>query len=168
VGSLSLALNALLTGPQDKLVTHGLIRSTAVKKFAGSIITRYDVRCSGADAEADSLSGGNLQKFIVGREIEVGPKVLIVAQPTWGLDVGASAAIRQKLLDIAARDVAILIVSDDLDELLEITDRIYVMFRGRLSPSITTRGADVQAIGLAMTGTFDALTGQAERRFAHA
>ena len=168
VGSLSLALNALLTGPQDKLVTHGLIRSTAVKKFAGSIIARYDVRCSGADAEADSLSGGNLQKFIVGREIEVGPKALIVAQPTWGLDVGASAAIRQKLLDIAARDVAILIVSEDLDELLEITDRIYVMFRGRLSPSIATRDADVQAIGLAMTGTFDALTGQAERRFAHA
>jgi simple sugar transport system ATP-binding protein len=168
VGSLSLALNALLTGPQDKLVTHGLIRSTVVKKFAGSIIARYDVRCSGVGAEADSLSGGNLQKFIVGREIEVGPKVLIVAQPTWGLDVGASAAIRQKLLDIAARDVAILIVSEDLDELLEITDRIYVMFRGRLSPSCATRGADVQAIGLAMTGTFDALTGQAARRFAHA
>jgi ABC-type uncharacterized transport system ATPase subunit len=168
IGSLSLALNALLTGPQDKLVTRGLIRSVAVKEFARSIIAKYDVRCSGAEAEADSLSGGNLQKFIVGREIELSPKVLIAAQPTWGVDVGASAAIRQKLLDIAARGVAILVVSEDLDELLEITDRIQVMFRGRLSPSIATRGADIQAIGLAMTGGFEALTKQAERRFAHA
>jgi general nucleoside transport system ATP-binding protein len=168
VGSLSLALNALLTGPLDKLVTHGFIRSAAVKKFAGSIIAKYDVRCSGAEAEADSLSGGNLQKFIIGREIELSAKVLIVAQPTWGVDVGASAAIRQKLLDIAARGVAILVVSEDLDELLEITDRIHVMFRGRLSSSIATRGADVEAIGLAMTGAFEALAGQTERRFAHA
>jgi simple sugar transport system ATP-binding protein len=168
VGSLSLALNALLTGPQDKLATRGLIRSTAVKKFAGSIIAKYDVRCSGVEAEADSLSGGNLQKFIVGREIELQSKVLIIAQPTWGVDVGASAAIRQKLLDIAARGVAILVVSEDLDELLEITDRLHVMFRGRLSPPIATRGADVEAIGLAMTGAFEALTRQAERRFANA
>jgi simple sugar transport system ATP-binding protein len=168
IGSLSLALNALLTGPQDKLVTRGLIRSVAVKKFARSIIAKYDVRCSGAEAEADSLSGGNLQKFIVGREVELSPKVLIAAQPTWGVDVGASAAIRQKLLDIAARGVAILVVSEDLDELLEITDRIQVMFRGRLSPSIATRRADVQAIGLAMTGAFEALTKRAERGFAHA
>jgi len=168
VGSLSLALNALLTGPRDRLVTHGFIRSAAVKKFAGSIIAKYDVRCSGAEAEADSLSGGNLQKFIVGREIELSPKVLIVAQPTWGVDVGASAAIRQKLLDIAARGMAILVVSEDLDELLAITDRIHVMFRGRLSSSIATRGTDVEAIGLAMTGAFEALTGQTEPRLAHA
>jgi ABC-type uncharacterized transport system ATPase subunit len=157
-----------LTGSQHKLVVHGFIRSAAVKKFAASIIENYDVRCSGAEAEADSLSGGNLQKFIVGREIELGPKVLIVAQPTWGVDVGASAAIRQKLLDIAACGVAILVVSEDLDELLEITDRLHVMFRGRLSPSIPTRSADVRAIGLAMTGAFEALTGQPERSLAHA
>jgi ABC-type uncharacterized transport system ATPase subunit len=168
VGSLSLALNALLTGPQVKLATHGFIRFAAVKKFARSIIANYDVRCSGVEAEARSLSGGNLQKFIVGREIELGPKVLIVAQPTWGVDVGASAAIRQKLLDIAARDVAILVVSEELDELLEITDRLHVMFRGMLSPSIPTRGANVEAIGLAMTGAFEALAGRGERRLAHA
>jgi ABC-type uncharacterized transport system ATPase subunit len=94
--------------------------------------------------------------------------VLIVAQPTWGVDVGASAAIRQKLLDIAARDVAILVVSEELDELLEITDRLHVMFRGMLSPSIPTRGANVEAIGLAMTGAFEALAGRGERRLAHA
>ena len=159
VGSLSLALNALLTGLQEKLVSYGFIRSAAVKKFASSIIANYDVRCSGAEVEAASLSGGNLQKFIVGREIELSRKVLIVAQPTWGVDVGASAAIRQKLLDIAARGVAILVISEDLDELLEITDRLHVMFRGRLSESISTRGASVEAIGLAMTGAFEALKG---------
>jgi ABC-type uncharacterized transport system ATPase subunit len=168
VDSLSLALNALLTGPQDNLAIHGFIRFAAVKKFARSIIANYDVRCSGVEAEARSLSGGNLQKFIVGREIELGPKVLIVAQPTWGVDVGASAAIRQKLLDIAALGVAILVISEELDELLEITDRLHVMFRGMLSPSIPTRGANVEAIGLAMTGAFEALAGRGERRLVHA
>ena len=168
VGSLSLALNALLTGPQDKLVSRGLIRFAAVKRFARSIVAKYDVRCSGVEAEARSLSGGNLQKFMMGREIELNPKVLIVAQPTWGVDVGASAAIRQKLLDIAERGVAILVVSEDLDELLEITDRLLVMFRGRLSASIPTRGANVDAIGLAMTGAFEALAGLSEHRLAHA
>lgn len=166
VGSLSLALNALLTGPADKLAKNGFINFPAVRKFAGSIISNFDVRCSGVEAEADSLSGGNLQKFIVGREIELQPKVLIVVQPTWGVDVGATAAIRQKLLDIAGRGVAILIISEDMDELLEITDRVQVMFRGRLSPAIATRGANVEAIGLAMTGTFDALT--KTRNLAHA
>jgi general nucleoside transport system ATP-binding protein len=168
VDSLSLALNALLTGPPEKLARNGFINFPAVKKFAGSIIANYDVRCSGVEAEASSLSGGNLQKFIVGREIELNPKVLIVVQPTWGVDVGAAAAIRQRLLDLAARGVAILIISEDLDELLEITDRIQVMFRGRLSPSIATRGADVNAIGLAMTGAFDALMDSEQREFADA
>jgi general nucleoside transport system ATP-binding protein len=168
VGSLSLALNALLTGPQEKLCSYGIIRAASVKQFAGRIVTKYDVRCSGVEAEADSLSGGNLQKFIVGREIELDPKVLIVAQPTWGLDVGASAAIRQKLLDIAARGVAILVVSEDLDELLEITDRLHVMFRGRLSPPIATRTVDVQTIGLAMAGAFEALSGPSTQRVPHA
>jgi general nucleoside transport system ATP-binding protein len=170
VASLSLSLNALLTGPQDGLVTHGLIRFAAVKAFAQSVVSGYDVRCSGVEAEARSLSGGNLQKFIVGREIRLDPKVLIVAQPTWGLDVGAAAAIRQKLLDVAASGVAILVVSEELDELLEIADRLHVMFRGRLSASIPARGASVDRIGLAMTGAFEALADDAEdeRRLAHA
>jgi general nucleoside transport system ATP-binding protein len=170
VASLSLSLNALLTGPQDELVRHGLIRFAAVKAFAQSVVSSYDVRCSGVEAEARSLSGGNLQKFIVGREIRLDPKVLIVAQPTWGLDVGAAAAVRQKLLDVAASGVAILVVSEELDELLEIADRLHVMFRGRLSASIPARGASVDRIGLAMTGAFEALADDAEdeRRLAHA
>ena len=168
VGSLALSLNALLTGPQDELVGHGLIRFAAVKAFAQSIVTAYDVRCAGVEAEARSLSGGNLQKFIVGREIKLDPKVLIVAQPTWGLDVGAAAAIRQKLLDVAASGVAILLVSEELDELLEIADSLHVMFRGRLSPPIPARGASADRIGLAMTGAFEALTDEPEKRLVHA
>jgi simple sugar transport system ATP-binding protein len=168
VATMSLSLNALLTGSDDDLVSHGLIRFPAVKAFAQSIVTTYDVRCSGVEAEARSLSGGNLQKFIVGREIKLNPKVLIVAQPTWGLDVGAAAAIRQKLLDIAASGVAILVISEELDELLEIADRLHVMFRGRLSDSIPARGASVDRIGLAMTGQFEALTGGGERLVVHA
>ena len=168
VASLSLSLNALLTGPQDELISHGLIRFAAVKAFAQSIVAAYDVRCSGVEAAARSLSGGNLQKFIVGREIKLAPKVLVVAQPTWGLDVGAAAAIRQKLLDVAAGGVAILVVSEELDELLEIADTLHVMFRGRLSPPIPARGASVDRIGLAMTGAFEALTEEGERRLVHA
>ena len=131
IGSLSLALNALLTGPQDKLVTHGFIRSAAVKKFARSIIANYDVRCSGVEAEAAACRAATCKNSSSGERSSSVTKVLIVAQPTWGVDVGASAAIRQKLLDIAARGVAILVVSEELDELLEITDRLHVMFRGR-------------------------------------
>jgi len=168
VASLPLSLNALLTGPQDELLSHGLIRFAAVRAFAQSIIAAYDVRCSGVEAEAQSLSGGNLQKFIVGREIKLDPKVLIVAQPTWGLDVGAAAAIRQKLLDVAASGVAILVISEELDELLEIADALHVMFRGRLSPSIPARGASVDRIGLGMTGAFEALTDEPERKLVHA
>jgi general nucleoside transport system ATP-binding protein len=168
VASLSLTLNALLTGSENDLVGNGLIRFSAVKKFAQSIVSTYDVRCSGVGAEARSLSGGNLQKFIMGREIELNPEVLIVAQPTWGLDVGATAAIRQKLLDVAARGVAILVVSEELDELLEVADRLHVIFRGRLSPSVPARGASVDRIGLAMTGAFEALSDEEERKLAHA
>jgi simple sugar transport system ATP-binding protein len=168
VAALSLSLNSLLTASQEELVSHGLIRFYALRAFAQSIIAAFDVRAAGVEAEARSLSGGNLQKFIVGREITLNPKVLIVAQPTWGLDVGAAAAIRQKLLDIAAGGVAILVVSEELDELLEITDRLQVMFRGRLSASVPTRGASVDRIGLAMTGAFEALTAEAKGRLAYA
>ena len=90
------------------------------------------------DPEAASLSGGNLQKFIVGREILRNPVVLVVSQPTWGVDAGAAAVIRQALLDLAAAGAAVLVTSQDLDELAEITDRIAVMFHGRLSEPLPT------------------------------
>ena len=93
----------------------------------------YDVKAGGPDAAARSLSGGNLQKFIVGREIRQQPKVMIAAQPTWGVDVGAAAQIRQALLDLRDSGVAVLVVSEELDELFEICDRLAVIAQGRLS-----------------------------------
>lgn len=151
VPAMPLAANALLTAPADAMARHGFIDFPAVKARAGTVIRDFDVRCGGPDALAGSLSGGNLQKFIVGREVLLAPRVLLVAQPTWGVDVGASAAIRQKLIDLAANGAAVLVVSDDLDELLEVADRIQVMFRGALSASFR-RPFDRNAIGLAMAG----------------
>ena len=169
VASLSLAMNTLLTAGDTDLAKRGLIRFDRLKKAASGIIAGYDVRCGGPSAPARSLSGGNLQKFIIGREVELGPKLLLVAQPTWGLDVGAAAFVRQKLLDIAAGGVAVLVVSDELDELFEISDRLHVMFRGSLSPAIATRETTRETVGLAMAGSFQALTPRLDtRQAAHA
>ncbi len=104
------------------------------------------------DPEAVSLSGGNLQKFIVGREILREPGVLVVSQPTWGVDAGAAATIRQALLDLASRGAAVLVISQDLDELAEIADRIAVMFHGRLSVPLEAAEATREKLGLLMGG----------------
>ena len=104
------------------------------------------------DPEAVSLSGGNLQKFIVGREILREPGVLIVSQPTWGVDAGAAAVIRQALLDLSGRGTAVLVISQDLDELAEIADRIAVMFHGHLSEPIAAVEATREKLGLLMGG----------------
>jgi general nucleoside transport system ATP-binding protein len=100
-----------------------------------------------------SLSGGNLQKFVVGREILREPGVLVVAQPTWGVDAGAAATIRQALINLAARGTAVLVISQDLDELEEIADRIAVIFHGRLSEAIDAAAATRETIGLLMGGS---------------
>jgi simple sugar transport system ATP-binding protein len=110
------------------------------------------VRCRGAGSAARSLSGGNLQKFIVGREIELAPRVMIVAQPTWGVDVGAAAFLRQTLIDLSRRGVAVLVVSEELDELFEMCDRIAVLAQGRLSEAVPTADTHAERIGLQMAG----------------
>jgi ABC-type uncharacterized transport system ATPase subunit len=103
---------------------------------------------------ARSLSGGNLQKFIVGREIDANPKLLIVSQPTWGVDVGAAALIRGELLKLRDAGCALLVVSEELDELFEISDRLVVIAQGRLSPSVPVAEATVERIGEWMSGLF--------------
>jgi general nucleoside transport system ATP-binding protein len=134
-----------------------------VKKLqmqAQDILARFNVKAGGPRAEARSLSGGNLQKFIVGREIDAAPKLLIVSQPTWGVDVGASAQIRSELLALRDAGCAVLVVSEELEELFEICDRLHVIAKGRLSPSIARSDATVSLIGEWMSGMFD-LVGQA-------
>jgi simple sugar transport system ATP-binding protein len=155
VPAMSLAENALLTAHrQPGMVRHGWIGARAMRAFASRCIEAFDVRCGGPDALAQSLSGGNLQKFIVGRELLQAPKVLVVAQPTWGVDVGASAFIRQQLLDLSAKGVAVLVISEELDELFDICDRIAVLARGRLSPVRKTGETNAEEIGLWMAGLF--------------
>lgn len=157
----SLSENALLTGYASGLAKMGFLNFKAMKRFADETIEDFDVRCGGPGAEAQSLSGGNLQKFIVGREIALKPKIFLVSQPTWGVDVGAAAAIRQRLVDLRDQGVAVLVVSEELEELFEISDRLHVMFRGRMSPSVRTAETSVERIGLAMTGDFDQLVSAA-------
>ena len=155
VPTLSLAANTLLTR-REPIARGGFLRWGSARRIAARLIERFGVRARGPEAAAGSLSGGNLQKFIVGREVDAGPRVLVVAQPTWGLDVGAAAQIRGELTALAARGVAVLVVSEDLDELFEIATYLVVMARGRLSPRIAVRDATVGQIGQWMSGDFQA------------
>lgn len=158
VPTLSLADNALLTGylsPAAGMTTRGVIRRGAVRAFAAAVIERFRVKCGGDQSTAASLSGGNLQKFIVGREIRLAPKVMVVAQPTWGVDVGAAMLIRQAIIDLRDAGVAVLVVSEELDELFMMCDRIAVLARGRLSPAVATGATSVDRIGRWMGGDFD-------------
>jgi simple sugar transport system ATP-binding protein len=152
VPQMSLADNALLTAHRRGHVKRGLIRFAKIAQFATTCIERFAVKCSGPQAEAKSLSGGNLQKFIVGREMLLAPRVLVVSQPTWGVDVGAAAFIRQKIIDLRNNGVAILVVSEELDELFEVSDRLAVIAKGRLSPAKAIRDTNVEEIGVWMSG----------------
>jgi simple sugar transport system ATP-binding protein len=126
-----------------------------VTALAEKIIQRFNVKAGGPGAAAKSLSGGNLQKFIVGREIDADPKLLIVAQPTWGVDVGAAALIRGELLALRDAGCALLIVSEELDELFEISDRLVVIAQGRVSPPISVADATIELIGEWMSGLWN-------------
>ena len=154
VPEMSLADNALLTAWRQELTHRGAIRTGAMRAYATAVIARFNVKASGPESIARSLSGGNLQKFIVGREMLQGPRAMIAAQPTWGVDVGASAQIRQALIDLRDEGVAVLVVSEELDELLEICDRIAVMASGRLSAARPARESDAETIGQMMSGSF--------------
>ena len=110
------------------------------------------MRTPGPATAARALSGGNLQKFVIGREVLQRPGVLVVNQPTWGVDAAAAAAIRQALLDLAAGGTAVICISQDLDELMEISDRFGALNEGRLSEIKPTRGLGVEEIGLMMGG----------------
>ena len=151
VPTLPLAANTLLT--RDEAVSAaGWIRTGEVWALAQKLITNFNVKAGGPGAAAKSLSGGNLQKFIVGREIDAKPKLLIVSQPTWGVDVGAAAQIRGELLKLRDEGCALLVVSEELDELFEICDRLVVIAQGKVSPSIDTSKATIEQIGAWMSG----------------
>ncbi|MCC6378159.1 MAG: ABC transporter ATP-binding protein [Burkholderiales bacterium] len=168
VPEMSLAENALLTAHRQDLVRNGFVRTDAVRGFAAETIAQFNVKAGGPDAAARSLSGGNLQKFIVGREIRQAPKLMIAAQPTWGVDVGAAAQIRQALIDLRDAGVAVLVVSEELDELFEICDRLAVIAQGRLADARPTRDTNAEEIGLLMAGSFIAAGTESGRRLSPA
>ncbi len=154
VPSLSLSRNALLTAHRQGMKTWGLVRYSKAREFAEKCVARFDVRGGGHAADARSLSGGNLQKFIVGREIMLKPKLMIIAQPTWGVDVGASAVLRQALLDLSRNGVAIVVISEELEELFEISDRIAVLAEGKLSSAQPKSETTAESVGMMMSGLF--------------
>lgn len=150
---MALTENAFLTGfKRLQLTVGGMIRAARTLDYTRRVVDTYKVRTTGPVAEAGSLSGGNLQKFVVGREILQEPGVLIVAQPTWGVDAGAALAIRQALIDLAAQGSAVLVISQDLDEIFAICDNIAVMSEGRLSAARPVSEVTVSEIGLLMGG----------------
>jgi simple sugar transport system ATP-binding protein len=156
VPDMTLSENAFLTAFRRlKLARHGLIAEGPTEQYAGSIIGGFDVRTTGPAAEAGSLSGGNMQKFIVGREILQKPSLLVIAQPTWGVDAGAAAAIHQAILDQAAGGAAVLVISQDLDEIFALCDRVAVIAEGRLSQAQDIHSVTVEQIGILMGGLHD-------------
>jgi simple sugar transport system ATP-binding protein len=150
---LALSENALVAGhAANGFVARGMLRRSRMLDWVDAVTSRFDVRKGPRDPKAASLSGGNLQKFVVGREMLRRPGLLVVSQPTWGVDAGAAALIRQALSDLAREGSAVLVISQDLDELLEISDRLAVLYHGRLSPAAPTAGLTREAIGLLMGG----------------
>ncbi|WP_299878047.1 ABC transporter ATP-binding protein [uncultured Sulfitobacter sp.] len=153
VPDMSLTENAMLTGmAREGLAQNGLLNWTAAKDFAERIILKFDVRTPGPANAARSLSGGNLQKFVIGREVMQRPELLVVNQPTWGVDAAAAAAIRQALMDLAAGGAAVVVISQDLEELMEISDRFAALNEGRLSAPEPTADLSVERIGLMLGG----------------
>ncbi|MEO1686833.1 MAG: ABC transporter ATP-binding protein [Pseudomonadota bacterium] len=149
---MSLTLNAFLTARAQGLSKAGWLRPGAARRFAQAVIEAFDVRTAGPGAAARALSGGNLQKYVIGRELRQAPTVFCVAQPTWGVDAGAAQAIRAALRALAEGGAAVLVVSQDLDELMEMSTRLAVIAGGRLSPPRPAAEVTAEEIGRMMGG----------------
>ena len=153
VAEFSLQDNGVLTARNRMgLVNGSLIDSAKAFAFSQKIISDFGVKAQGPRSVAGSLSGGNLQKYIMGREITQKPGVLVVSQPTWGVDAGAAASIHQAIVDLAEKGSAIVVISQDLDELLSLCDTLAVINQGKLSQAMPTGSASVDQLGLLMGG----------------
>ena len=153
VPDLTLAENVLLCQfANNKFTKNGIIKSSNISKYADEIILNFNVMTEGASSKASSLSGGNLQKFVIGREILSKPELLIISHPTWGIDAGATQYIRNELIKLSNQGTSIIIISQDLDELIQLSNRIAVIYNGELSHSLDTNTLDIKKIGLLMGG----------------
>jgi general nucleoside transport system ATP-binding protein len=162
---LTLAENPLLSGRVRRNLTHrGFLRFVRIEAFARETIRSFDVRTPGTNVKAAALPGGNLQKFLIGREVLQAPAILVVNQPTWGVDAGAAKTIRGALIDLARQGSAVLVISQDLDEIFEIADRIAVISEGRLSAARPAEELTAEEIGLLMGGIHGERPGEAVER----
>jgi simple sugar transport system ATP-binding protein len=161
IGDFAVWENAIAERYRRPFASAGIVRRSAARRYARALTDRFDVRCAGLDAPARTLSGGNVQKLILGRALTGGfaqgddftPVLIIASQPTWGLDIGAVAYVHQRLLDASAQGAAVLLISDDLDEILALADRVAVIHAGRLTPARPTGEWTRAQIGLAMAGS---------------
>jgi simple sugar transport system ATP-binding protein len=140
---------------EARFSTRGIVRRGAGRTFAAEIIRRFDVRGGNPDTATRLLSGGNMQKLILGRNLVNSPRILIAAQPTRGLDEGAVAAVHAEILAARRAGTAVLLISEDLDEVLQLADRVQAIVKGRLSPPIPVSEADPRRLGLMMAGIWD-------------
>ncbi len=153
VANLNLLENSLITDPKKRFQKKmGFINFVELNLYANEIIEKFDVKTTGASALASSLSGGNLQKFVVGREIGQNPSLFVVNQPTWGVDALSAANIRQAIVEIANMGAAIILISQDLDEILEISNKVAFLTNGNLSKPTNTSDIKSDEIGAIMGG----------------
>ncbi|MBT6772065.1 MAG: ABC transporter ATP-binding protein, partial [Thiotrichales bacterium] len=153
VPDMSLDENMLLSRPNsDQMTRRGVIDWNIVSSFSEQVISDFDVQTPSSRMLAKSLSGGNLQKFMVGRELIRSPKLLIVSQPTWGVDAGSANNIHQSLISLADQGSAILIISQDLDEILSLCEQIHVLSEGRLSEAVDMKKDGLEKISQLMVG----------------
>ena len=148
----NLALESYSQRPNSRL---GILRFKELRKRAREITEHYDVRCGGLESSARNMSGGNMQKLILGRVLSKNPSIILANQPTWGLDVGAAAFVHTTLIDASRKGAGILVISEDLDELFTIADFIQVMYQGTLSPPVRPADTNARELGLAMSGQRD-------------
>lgn len=168
IGDLSIAENAILGSHRKRARCAALFRrERAIRTHAGNLVARFGVRTPGIGFAAGKLSGGNLQKLVLGREVMCDPAALVVEQPTRGLDVGAIETVWGELLAERGKGKAILLISAELDEVLNLADRIAVMFEGRLMAVIDAADATIEALGLMMAGRTVPTEPRAEWRMTH-
>ena len=153
VADMKLDENMLLSRPQkSEMTNYGVINWQQVEMLTQRVITDFDVQTQSSKMLAQSLSGGNLQKFMVGRELIQNPDLLIVAQPTWGVDAGSENHIHQSLITLAEQGSAILIISQDLDEVLTLCEQVHVITAGKLSPAVDMQDNGLEKLSQLMVG----------------
>lgn len=155
VGDMSVSENLVLKATADRRFSYGkgmFLKKRAIRSYAEEMVTRYDIRCQSVNQQVRSLSGGNQQKVILARELEAVPEILVAAHPTRGLDIGATRFVHERMIEARDYGTGILMISADFDEILEMSDRIIVMFEGQIMGEFSGKNPPVEEISLAMTG----------------